>query len=152
MVRFVSVKSQSTPWIAISIWTCPIVQSEPRLKLKKNKDALECYNRIIQFHWQNHCDKKYRLDRKEGDFFYFARAILTIVIWFNQKGFKSKTKSITTPTLTNQVPFFVCKIKQNCWMKKNVLYLLTQTFKSLFDICISRNEMFGPTLDVSEVY
>ena len=35
MVRFVSVKSQSTPWIAISIWTCPIVQSEPRLKLKK---------------------------------------------------------------------------------------------------------------------
>ena len=89
MVRFVSVKSQSTPWIAISIWTCPIVQSEPRLKLKKSKDALECYNRIIQFHWQNHCNKKYRLDRKEGDFFYCARAVLTIMIWFNQKGFKS---------------------------------------------------------------
>ena len=94
---------------------------------KKNKDALECYNRIIQFHWQNHCNKKYRLGRKEGDFFYFARAVLTIMIWFNQKGFKSH------PNLSQhrQTKFYFI-LFQNCWMKKlSYIFLLR-----LFDICI----------------
>ena len=44
---------------------------------------------------------------------YFARAVLTIMIWFNQKGFKSH------PNLSQhrQTKFYFI-LFQNCWMKK----------------------------------